>query len=326
MGTGMNSPDDLLYVPSDGSILVGEHGDGHLSRITAPGVLARLPQVIPLAEGLAQIGDTLYVADQLHNRIVKLTATGVATVLQLTPDPSGNNLDGISSDLKGSGLVIPDSPHGTVLFVDAAGHITGRVGGFSRPAGVFPDPQYAGYLVADENASAVYEIVGGRPKRLAGGLSGVDDAVREQNGHVIAILPAAGRLVDVTTGVNIATKLNNPQGLGFDGAGNLLVAESGSGRVDMVVRTFTVEVPAPAVQLVPGQAVCLGILRAPGYTDGVAIQESIGATYDPAPSTADRIEVVPGPCGTPPCTVNIAFRSPSGQADAPQYVAFTYRD
>ena len=326
MGTGMNSPDDLLYIPSDGSILVGEHGDGHLSRITAPGALGRLPQVVPLAEGLALVGGTIYVADQLHNRVVRLTATGLATVLQLSPDPSGNNLDGISSDLKGSGLVIPDSPHGTVLFVDTSGHITGRVGGFRRPAGSFPDPQRSGYLIADENASAVFEIIGGNVTRVAGGLSGVDDVVREQNGHVLAILPAAGRLVDVTAGANVVTGLSNPQGLDFDGAGNLLVAESGNGRVDLVVRTFAVQVPPPAVQLVPGQAVCLGILRAPGYTDGVTIQEGVGATFDPAPSTRDQIEVVPGPCGTPPCTVTIAFRSPSGVGDAPQYVRFTYRD
>ncbi len=47
LATGLNGPDDLLYVPSDGSILVGEHGDGHIARITAPGQLTRLPQVIP---------------------------------------------------------------------------------------------------------------------------------------------------------------------------------------------------------------------------------------------------------------------------------------
>jgi hypothetical protein len=326
MGSGMNSPDDLLYSAVDGSVLVGEHGDGRLARITAPGALVRLPQVVPEAEGLAQVGGTIYVADQFHARIVALTDTGMRTVLQLVPVPSGDNLDGISSDLKAEGLVVPDSPHGTVLFVDTSGHVTGRVGGFSRPAGAFADEQLGGYLIADENAGAVFEITGGTVKRLAGGLSGVDDAVREQNGHLLAILPASGRLVDVTAGANVATRLSNPQGLGFDGAENLLITESGAGRLDLVVRTFAIEVPPPAVQLVPGQAVCLGILRAPGYTDGVRIQEAVGAGYESAPSTTDRIEVVPQTCYAAQCTVTVAFSSPSGYADAPEYARFTYRD
>jgi hypothetical protein len=326
LGAGMNSPDDLLYVPSDGSILVGEHGDGHISRITAPGALVRLPQIVPEAEGIAQVGGTVYVADQYHARVVALTGSGASTVLQLQPVPSGDNLDGISSDLTGTGLVVPDSPHGTVLLVDTSGRVTGRVGGFSRPAGVFADPQLSGYLIADENAGAVFELTGATARRLASRLPGVDDAVRERNGHLLVILPGYGRLLDVASGTTVATGLSNPQGLGFDGAQNLLVTESGNGRLDMVVRTFAVEVPPPAVQLVPGQAVCLGILRAPGYTDGVEIQEATGATFGSALTTTDRIEVVPDACAAAQCTVTVAFRSPSGLADAPEYARFTYRD
>ena len=159
LASGMNVPDDLLYSDTDGSVLVGEHGDGHIARVGGAIGFERLPQVVPQAEGIAQVAGVTYVADQVNNRIVSLTATGVQTLVQLQPDPNGLNVDGIASDVKGAGLVVPDSPHGTVLFVDTSGNITGQVGGFVRPAGVSVDPQSGGYLIADENASAVFELI-----------------------------------------------------------------------------------------------------------------------------------------------------------------------
>src|SRR5439155_42068 len=102
LATGMNVPDDLLYVPDDGSVLVGEHGDGHIARVVAPGKVQRLPQVVPEAEGIAIVGGTTYVADQFNARVVALTDTGMRTVLQLQPVASGENLDGISATTDGA--------------------------------------------------------------------------------------------------------------------------------------------------------------------------------------------------------------------------------
>lgn len=322
LASGLNGPDDLLYYSTDGSVLVGEHGDGHLAKVTPDGGLSRLPQVVLEAEGLALIGDTTYVADQQNARIVALTDGGTRTVLQLQPVPSGENLDGISTDLNGTGLVVPDSPHGTVLFVNASGEITGRVGGFSRPAGAAPDPYVGGYLIADEGASAVFEVKDGAAKRLASGLPGVDDAVRDQSSHVLAILPAPGKLFDVTAGTAIAAGLRNPQGLGFDGAQNLLVTESDAGRLDLVVTTFAVTVPSKVVQLARGQGVCYGILRAPGNTDSIRLYESVGAVPIEDPLTYSVGEVVPQPCSLPTCTVTLAVQGPSGL----EYASFSYRD
>jgi DNA-binding beta-propeller fold protein YncE len=325
LATGLNVPDDLLYLDADGTVLVGEHGDGHIAKVGGASRLSRLPQVVPEAEGIAQIGTTIYVADQLHARVVALTGNGVRTVLQLQPVASGENLDGISA-APFAGLAVPDSPHGTVLYVDAAGHVTRTVRGFSRPAGVSIErlPNGVGLLVADENSSSVYELVGlnGAPKRIAGNLPGVDDAVRTDAGHLLAILPTAGRLVDVTAGRDVARALRNPQGLGFDGAQNILVTESDAGRLDLVVKTFAIQVPAPAVRLAPGQAVCLGILRAPGFTAPLNVEEIIGATIAAQPSGAASFEVVPGPCDLPVCTASVVISSPAGR----EFAYFTYRD
>jgi hypothetical protein len=325
LATGLNVPDDLLYLDADGTVLVSEHGDGHIAKVGGASRLKRLPQVVPEAEGIVQIGSTIYVADQFNARVVALTGNGVRTVIQLQPVPSGENLDGISAAPFG-GLVVPDSPHGTLLFVNTSGHITRTVRGFSRPAGASIErlPNGVGLLVADENSSSVYELVGlnGAPKRIAGNLPGVDDAVRTDAGHLLAILPAAGRLVDVTAGRDIARGLRNPQGLGFDGAQNVLVTESDAGRLDLVVKTFAIQVPVPAVRLVPGQAVCLGILRAPGFAASLNVEEVIGATIAGQPSSSATFEVVPGPCDQPVCTVSVVIGSPAGH----EFAYFTYRD
>ena len=322
LATGMNSPDDLLYIPSDGSVLVGEHGDGHISRITAPGKLQRLPQVVPEAEGIAMIGDTTYVADQFNARIVALKTGGLSRLIQLQPVASGENLDGISSDLTGTGLVVPDSPHGTVLFVDQNGHITQTVRGFIRPAGVAPDPSAGGYLIADENASAVFEIVGGRVTRVAGGLPGADDAVRTAGGHVLVIIPGQGRIADVTGGGNLVTGLRNPQGLGFDGAGNVLVTESDNGRLDLVVTSFAAEVPSGTVKLNPGEGICFGLLRAPGNTEAVQVFKADGATAVFNPMAGNQGEVVPGACSQASCEITIQLSGPSGT----EFAHVSYRD
>ena len=318
----MNVPDDLLYVPADGSVLVGEHGDGHISLITAPGKLQRLPQVVPEAEGIAMVGDTTYVADQFNARVVALKTGGVASLIQLQPVASGENLDGISADLAGTGLVVPDSPHGVVLFVDMNGHVTQRVGGFSRPAGVWPEPGNGGYLIADENASSVFEIVGGHVTRLAGGLPGVDDAARTADGQVLAILPGSGALYDLSSRSNVATGLKNPQGLGFDGAGNILVTESDNGRLDLLVTSFVAEVPSGTVQLSAGEGICFGLLRAPGDTEAVQVFRADGAAAVFNPMGGSQGEVVPAPCQKASCEITIELSGPSGT----EFARVSYRD
>src|SRR5579864_802693 len=322
LASGLNSPDDLWYSDADGSVLVGEHGDGHISLLTAGGALSRLPQVVLEVEGIAQIGGTTYVADQFHARVVALTGTGVRTVLQLLPVPTGENLDGITADK--DLLIVPDSPHGTLLVVDTSGHVLRRVAGFSRPAGVSVGLT-SRYLVADENASAVFGVdQTGGPRRLFGNLPGVDDVVQDvaRSGDIYAILPGPGRLVDLTAGANVATGLRNPQGMGFDGAGNLLLAESDNGHLDLVIRTFALEAPTGVVQLGPGQPVCLGVLRAPGNAEPVRVVSASQAGYDSSPTTSNTTEVQPDPCLVASCTATVTVSGDSGL----EYAQFTYRD
>jgi hypothetical protein len=322
LASGLNGPDDLLYT-EDGTVLVGEHGDGHLARIGGAGGLVRLPQVVPEAEGIAQLEGVTYVADQFNARVVALTETGVRTVIQLQPVASGENLDGIGAN--GGLIVIPDSPHGTVLFVDPSGHIVRRETGFSRPAGVWVNPNGSAgpWLVADENASAVFSLrnAGGHDV-VARGLPGADDVVRTDAGHVVVTLPGLGRLYDVSAARDVAKGLRNPQGLDFDGAQNLLVTESDNGRVDLVVTTFAITVPPANVQLAPGQPVCFGVVRAPGFTDPIQFQEVLNGLPVAEPTADAPGRLIPGRCDQPTCTVTLVLKSGSRF----EYAWITYRD
>jgi len=323
LASGLSVPDDLLYLEADGTVLVGEHGSGHIAKVGGARRLMRLPQVVPEAEGIAKIGDTIYVADQLHARVVALVGNGVRTVIQLQPVPSGENLDGIAAG--SGGLVIPDSPHGTLLFVSTSGRVTAREGGFRRPAGVWTNPngQAGPWLVADENAGAVFALKNAGGHYLAAGnLPGVDDVVRDAAGHILAILPALGTLRDATTGRDVVSGLLNPQGLGFDGAQNILVTESDRGRLDLVVKTFALQVPSPAVRLLPGQGVCLGILRASAFRAPLTIERITGAGVATQPSASATFEVVPEHCPAATCTVSVVVGSPAGR----EFAYFTYRD
>jgi len=309
LAAGLNGPDDLLYM-ADGTILVGEHTDGHIAKLGGPAGLARLPQVIPEAEGIAQLDGVIYIADQFHARVVALTDTGVRTVIQLQPDPNGLNLDGISAN--GGLIVVPDSPHGTVLFVNPDGKVVAQEGGFRRPEGVWANTtgQAGPYLVADANASAVYSLrnAGGHDL-VARNLPGVDDVVRTDEGHVMVTLPGLGRLFDVTSGQDVARGFHNPQGLEFDAAQNLLLTESDNGRVDEVVRTFAVTTPAPNVQVAPGQPICFGLLRAPGFNDPVFVEQAanVHSIIEPTGDAPGQLFAVP--CGQPSCTITLTLRS-----------------
>jgi hypothetical protein len=179
------------------------------------------------------------------------------------------------------------------------------------------------YLVADENANAVFALMNaGGFYKLAGNLPGVDDVVRDWSSHVLVTLPGLGVLRDVTTGANVAVGLRNPQGLEFDGARNLLVTESDAGRVDLILKTFALQVPAPAVRLLPGQGVCLGILRARGYTASLSVDQVTGATVTAQPGTSNSFEVLPQPCSAAACTVSVQVTSPAGR----EFAYLTYRD
>ena len=302
---GLDQPDDLWY--RNGAIYVGQLGSGHVATVL-PGVpVSQSAWTVPMAEGVAFLGDRMFVADQRNDRVDEIVNQQPQTFLQLQPVAGKDNVDGIG--VQGDQLLVPDSPNGTLLWVDGTGHITRTLGGFNRPTGAWPLPD-GSVLVADEYGNAAFKVApdGGRIV-LVQGLPIVDDVAADVEGRVFVITPvtSGGRVAELIEGraVDLAGNLLQPQGLGFDGAGNVLVTETSANRLDVFIRNFKL-IPV-AGSPARGQPVCVHLLRAPGFSAEVNLLAPDGGAVIRQPGTGDVGEVLfasSRPCGQPGCLVS----------------------
>ena len=293
------------------TLLIGQYSTGHIYALGDQPVIHQLPGTVPEVEGMARLGGTLYVADQLNDRVVALAPDGgVATVLQLQPVPGVEGLDQITTD--GKSLIVPDSARGTVLWVGTDGHVQRSVGGFARPTGAWAVPD-GSVLVSDENGGRVYSIsAAGARSVVASGLPLDDDVLRTADGRIYTISISLAGLFEVTAGGAIrpvATGLAQPQGLEVDQAGNPIVTEYDRGRVDKIVENFALLAPTGPVTLGPNQPLCVQLARAPGFADAVMIDPASGYRVTSQPGSGGQGEIVPSTCGQPECAVRVTIRA-----------------
>jgi hypothetical protein len=290
LASGLDQPDDLWF--RDGVTYVGQLGSGHVASVRTGLPVEQSQYVVPVAEGIAFLGDRMFVADQRNDRVDEIVSGQPQTFLQLQPVAGKDNVDGIG--VQGEQLLVPDSPNGTLLWVDGSGKVTRTVGGFNRPTGAWPLPD-GSVLVADEYGNAAFKVApdGGRTA-LVQGLPIVDDVAADAQGRVFVVTPvtSGGRVAQLTGGLahDLAGNLLEPQGLGFDSAGNVLVSETAAGRLDVFIRTFKL-VPVGA-KPAPGQPVCLTVFRAPGFTGDVQLASGGGIEIVRQPGTGDVGEVL----------------------------------
>jgi glucose/arabinose dehydrogenase len=309
LATGLSQPDDL-YFDSDGSVLVGEYSAGRLARIGGQAGLERLPYSVGEPEGITRIGDVLYVADQQGDRVLAIDSSGnVRTFLQLSPVTGILGLDQIAASA--DTLIVPDSPRGSVLFVNTSGQVVRRVGGFVRPTGAWPLGD-GSVLIADENANAVFKLLPDGTRQKLASLAVADDVVQTPDGRIFAISESNGQLIEVGKGPFV-TALKTAQGLALDGAGNLLVTEHDAGRVDLVLLTFKIEPYASALKLGAGQPVCVALARAPGFNDEVQLQAGAGYRLLKEPSGDQPGEILPDACPQQ-CSIRVLAAS-GGRSD-----------
>jgi hypothetical protein len=301
VASGMNKPDDLLY--SNGSLLIGSLGAGTIS-VLSPGKPATvLPVQIPAVEGMVYIGQSLYAAGQTQDVVVRIDGSQVHTVIQLQPVPGLDGVDGITA--QGGQLIVPDSPHGVVDWVDpATGHITKQVGGFVRPTGAWPAPD-GSLLLADEFGNAAVRLApDGTRTYLVRGLPIVDDIAQDGQGDVFVVTPVVtgGRLVQLVNGnpIDLASHLAAPQSVVVDGAGNLYFTEEDAGRVDLLIRSFKL-VPLAPLTASSTQPVCVDVARAPGFTGDIALRGTSGITVLQQPGAGTRGSILVTGCHTGAC-------------------------
>jgi len=302
VASGLDTPDDLLF--HDGTLYVGELATGHIALLAAGRPLSRLAAVVPRVEGLQFLGGTLYAADQQNDRIDRIDGPTVTTFLQLTPVPGQEGVDGIG--VVGDQLVIPDSANHEVLWVDAAGAILRREGGFIRPTGAWSLPD-GSVLVADEYGNAAYRVLpDGSRQVLVTGLPIIDDVAADSDGKIFVITPvtSGGRLAEIIGGraIDLVGNLLEPQGLGFDAAGNIFVSEAAAGRVDLVIRSFKL-VPLGPTRAAGGGSICVDLVRAPGFGSAIELSGGPGVTVLGQPGTGTRASVVLADCGQRYCRV-----------------------
>jgi glucose/arabinose dehydrogenase len=309
LADGLPTAEDLLV---DGDrLLIGQYSTGRINALGDQPLIHQLPGTVPEVEGMARLGGTLYVADQLNDRVVTLAPDGsVSTFLQLTPVRGVEGLDQITTD--GQSLIVPDSAHGTVLWAGTDGTVQRSVGGFARPTGAWPVPD-GSVLVSDENGGHVYSIAaGGARSVVASGLPLDDDVARTSDGRIYTISITLAGLFEVTAGgavQAVATGLAQPQGLEIDHAGNPIVTEYDRGRVEKVVESFALLAPAGPVTLGSNQPLCVQVARAPGFSEAVTIDAGNGYRVTMPPGSGSQGEILPAPCGQPECSVQVSVRA-----------------
>lgn len=229
----LGAPDDLLAM-LDGSLWVSDPVHGTFTHLSASGSTLQTVKDPEAPEGIASLPDgRLAVAEQRLNRIVALRPPSMTrtTLFELPSARTAPGVDGIASDPSRGVLLVPDSPHGTLIewpFSGGPARTVARDLGRGVGAAVGPD---GAIYVASEAARGLLRIVNGRGEPV-GAFAQADDIVSANGllyvtlidkGEVVAVDPASGTHRVLVTGIGAA------QGLALLSGGRLAVADSNHG-------------------------------------------------------------------------------------------------
>ncbi len=232
--------DDLALAP-DGSIYVSNVDDGTVKSY-AP---QRAPQTIVSGlkepEGIVVLPDgVLIIAEQGHNRLLRYdpATQQLTTWLQLKNTTGLLGVDNIAlddHDPQHLSLIVPDSPNGRVLRVSLDGTQVSEIArGFLRPTGATIEPD-GSLLIVDENGNTLKRIHPDGKIELIASLPVPDDVIVDPQGMIYVATLGDSAIYLFAPGSpqgRILTRdLSGPQGLVLDRAGNLIVADTGHGRL-----------------------------------------------------------------------------------------------
>ena len=230
----LRAPDDLLVL-ADGTLWVSDPVHGTLRHLSASGRTLQTIVDPEAPEGIALVpGGRLVVAEQRVNRLVALRPpSAVRTALfELPSAGTAEGLDGIKYDAARARLLVPDSPHGTLLAFREGHPSEVLAGGLGRAVDAVVGPDGAIYVTA-EAKRGLLRIEGGKGVQV-GSFAQADDVVTANGllyitlidaGEVVAVDPATGAGRTLVTGIGAA------QGLAVMPDGRLAIADSNRGEI-----------------------------------------------------------------------------------------------
>jgi sugar lactone lactonase YvrE len=244
LAKNLPGPDDLVLAP-DGSIYISDISTGTIQQYRPDGSLQTLVEGLSVPEGMLVLPDgSLLIAEQGKNRLVRydLKAKTLTPFLSLPNQTGLEGVDGIALDNHlpdAPSLIIPDSPHGTVLRASLDGKtVTTIATGFARPTGAWVEAD-GSILVPDENGAALKRIRPDGAIEKVADFSIPDDVIEDQAGNIfvvtlgdsaIHLIPAAGGRERI-----LVAGLSSPQGIIFDADGNLIVTDPGNHRLIKII-------------------------------------------------------------------------------------------
>jgi sugar lactone lactonase YvrE len=229
-------PDDLA-VGQDGALWISD-ASTQVTRVVG-GKVVRTLRGLSEPEGMVPLlsGD-IVVAEQGRDRVLVVRPDDSrAVVVQLPAAGAQLGVDGIALDAQAQRIVVPDSPHGTLLSVplSALGTKTTLATGLGRPVGAAVDRDGTIWLAAEnESPRGLLRVDRGGKVTAVGKLAQLDDIVLL--GGVIYVTDLRNRsvhAVDPATGTDrtLATGFAQPQGLTAMPDGSLAVADPSRGVV-----------------------------------------------------------------------------------------------
>lgn len=260
-----------LAIDGQGNVFVADSFNNTVRRISSAGIVstfAGAPSVLGYTDGAATTArfgfpygvaidgaDKLFVVDQLYNAVRSITAGDVRTYAGVPGTTPGSTDGGLSVarfnfptsvavDRDGT-VYVSDTFSHTIRKVSTAGVITtlaglagtsgtadgtGSVARFNQPSGIAIDASGT-LFIADFGNSAIRRVTSTGEVSLFAGVSGVTGA---------------------TDGTGANARFQNPEGIAFDAAGNLFVADSNN----HMIRKIT---PSGVVTTIAGQSTNIGV-------------------------------------------------------------------
>jgi hypothetical protein len=269
--TGLGSPYHVAF-DAAGDLFVASQTSHRIRRITPAGVVTDFPNaVLTSPTGLAfnSAGD-LFVARFSTHLISRITPAGVVTTFAGTGSVGGTDGTGTEASFnQPTGLAFNSA--GDMFVTERDGHRIRRI----TPAGVVTTFAGTGSVGGTDGTGT--EASFNQPTGLAFNSAG-DLFVAEQSGHRIRRITPAGVVTTFagtgslggTDGTGTAASFNQPNGLAFNAAGDLFVAE----RTGHRIRRIT---PAGVVTTIAGNGTAGA---ATGPATGPVNQRPVGIALD----------------------------------------------